>query len=310
MDKIEKLAARLAESEIALSRGVLLSEHSTFGIGGPADLFVQPQSEEQTAQVFIAAGEYKVPLLVLGRGSNVLFADAGYRGAVLHLGDKFSRIWQDGPNKIRCQSGVKLSELCRYAEKQGLAGMEFAYGIPGTVGGAVYMNAGAYGSEIKDVITGARFAGTDGSVKELCPDEMGLEYRHSAFMGMSGAITEAAFELTPGCPKEIRAKMDDYMSRRRSSQPLAYPSAGSTFKRPPGNYASALIDQCGLKGLRVGGAVVSEKHAGFVVNTGGATCEDVLTLIAKIQEQVKAQTGYELECEVKIIAAEGRQPIG
>jgi len=301
MDKATLFAAYLAENSIAVRRDVPLSEQSTFCIGGPADLFLEPKSEDEIAKAFAFAAGHDIPLLVLGKGSNVLFSDGGYRGAVLHLGDAFKQKRQEAETDIVCEAGLGLSELCKYAEKKGLAGLEFAYGIPGSVGGAVYMNAGAYGSEIKDVIISARFLAPDGSVKELGADQMGLGYRRSAFMNMGGIITGATFRLTPDCPREIKTRMDDYISRRRHTQPLMQPSAGSTFKRPAGNYAAALIDGCGLKGLAVGGAAVSEKHAGFVVNTGGATCKDVLSLIGKIKEEVKAKTGYDLECEVRII---------
>jgi len=300
MRNIEKLAATLAGQGITAHTGVPLSEKCTFRIGGAADLFVQPCSEDEIAQVFTLAHEHDVPLLVLGRGSNVLFADSGYRGAVLHLGKQYSRIWrQDG--HIICESGASLSELCEFAEKNGLAGLEFAHGIPGTVGGALFMNAGAYGGQVSDVIHSARFIDERGQATELNPEQMALDYRHSAFMGMRGAITRATFRLAPGDPAQIRAKMDGFMQRRREKQPLEHPSAGSTFKRPPGNYASALIDDCGLKGLKIGGAAVSEKHAGFVINTGGATAKDVLAVIAAVQQTVREKTGYELECEVKTI---------
>jgi len=301
MNKIELFTRFLAENNIAARSGVLLSEKSTFRIGGPADLFLEPKNEEEISKTFTFAAGHEIPLLVLGNGSNVLFPDEGYRGAILHLGRGFEAIRQESETDLFCESGVKLSDLCAYAEKKGLSGLEFAYGIPGTAGGAIFMNAGAYGGEIKNVIRGARYLAANGSVKEIGAGEMNLEYRRSAFMDMNTVITGAVFRLTPGNPPEIRAKMDDYMSRRREKQPLEYPSAGSTFKRPPGNFASALIDQCGLKGLRAGGAAVSEKHAGFVINTGGAKCGDVLSLIDKIKDAVKQKTGYELECEVKII---------
>jgi len=301
MHKIELLTRFLAENNIAAHKGVLLSGKTTFRIGGPADLFLEPKSEGEISKIFTFATGHEIPLLVLGNGSNVLFSDEGYRGAILHLGDGFGQIRQESETEISCESGAKLSDLCEYAQEKGLSGLEFAYGIPGTVGGAVFMNAGAYDGEIKDVIRSARYLAADGSVKEIGADEMKLEYRRSAFMDMDTVITGAVFSLTPGNPQEIRAKMDDYMSRRRDKQPLEYPSAGSTFKRPVGNFASALIDQCGLKGLRAGGAAVSEKHAGFVINTGGAKCGDVLSLIEKIKAIVKEKTGYELECEVKII---------
>ena len=300
MQRHDLLTAAFAQSGIGAQAGVSLSGKCTFRIGGAADLFIQPGSESEIVGAFNLVREYGVPFLVLGKGSNVLFGDEGFRGVVMHLGTRYSQIWREGDDVI-CESGADLSNVCEFAQSSGLAGLEFAYGIPGTVGGALYMNAGAYGSEVGEVISGARFVCEDGAVRELTQQQMGLEYRRSVFMGMSGAISRATFRLTPGNPVEIRAKMDDYMNRRREKQPLEYPSAGSTFKRPAGNYASALIDECGLKGMRVGGAAVSEKHAGFVINLGGATCKDVLELIAAVKDIVKAKTGYELECEVKII---------
>ena len=298
---IGQLARCLAGEEIAARQGQLLSEHTTFQIGGPADLFVEPKTESEIERATALAAEQGVSLFALGKGSNVLFSDRGYPGMVLRLGPSFARIWRAGEVEISCESGAGLGDLALFAQQNGLAGLEFAYGIPGSVGGGVYMNAGAYGSEIKDVIVSARCLGQDGSRKELGLDEMRLTYRHSAFMEAGGVITGATFRLTPGDPAQIKAKMDDYLSRRQAKQPLEYPSAGSTFKRPAGNYASALIDQCGLKGLQVGGAAVSEKHAGFVINKGGATCGDVLALIEKVKEEVGRQTGYQLACEVKVI---------
>ena len=301
MDRIGLLARELEQNNIAAQQKIPLSQKCTFRIGGPADLFAEPKSGDEITTALALAAKHGVPMLVLGAGSNILFADEGYRGFILKLGVGFSRVWQESEAVISCQSGAKLSELCEFARQLGLAGLEFAYGIPGTVGGAVYMNAGAFGGEIADVITGAQFISSDGKMTEYKAQEMDFDYRRSFFMDMSGVITQASFNLTPGDPQEIRARMDDYMNRRRDKQPLEYPSAGSTFKRPPGNYASALIDQCGLKGLRVGGAAVSEKHAGFVVNMGGATCKDVLALIEQVKTQVSAQTGYKLECEVQVV---------
>jgi len=302
MDKIQTFAGYLAENNITTARDVPLSEKSTFRIGGPATLFIQPDSQEQIALTLTFAARENIPLMVLGAGSNILFADEGYSGAVLHLGGAFAEIRREGAHLISCQAGAKLSDLCEFAQSQGLAGLEFAYGIPGTVGGAVYMNAGAYGGQIEDVVQTASFVDIDGKLTEFTAAQMAFDYRRSAFMKMSGALTGATFKLTPAPPEEIRAKMDDYMARRREKQPLEHPSAGSTFKRPPGNYASALIDQCGLKGLRAGGAAVSEKHAGFIVNLGGATCKDVLELIGQVQRRVEAETGYKLEREVQLAA--------
>lgn len=301
MSPMEQFARFLAEKGIAFAQNVPLARLCTFRIGGPAALVAEPAGTAEIAAVQTYAKSKGIPTLVLGRGSNILFGDEGFSGAVIHLGQKFSRVWDTDEVTIRCESGLKLAALCEHALARGLAGLEFAYGIPGAVGGAVYMNAGAYGGEIKDVLLRAEHLEPDGSGGILEGEALGLSYRRSAYTDGDRVITGAAFRLTPGDPAEIKAKMDDYMNRRRTKQPLEYPSAGSTFRRPAGNYASALIDQCGLKGRRVGGAVVSEKHAGFVVNDGGATAKDVRELIGEIQRKVLAQTGYRLECEVKLI---------
>ena len=300
MDKIKAFAHYLAQNKIPAATDVPLSEWSTFHIGGPAALFIQPGSSEQIATALSYADREEIPLMVLGVGSNILFADEGYPGAVLHLGEHFAQIQLEGEGIIGAQAGAKLSDLCEFAQRHGLAGLEFAYGIPGSVGGALYMNAGAYGGQMEDVTLSASFVSSTGQPQEFAAGQMGFGYRRSAFMQMRGALTGGRFKLTPAPPEEIRARMDEYMARRVEKQPLELPSAGSMFKRPEGNYASALIDQCGLKGLQVGGAAVSEKHAGFIVNLGGATCKDVLELIAQVQQQVKAKTGYELECEVQV----------
>jgi len=304
MDKIELLATFLNGKGVAFARDVKLKEYCTFRIGGTVDLMVTPTDEGQIKDALQKAWELSVPTFVLGRGSNVLCSDQGFRGMAIHLGKAFARVWQEDEVTLSCQSGLTLSALCEYAQRQGLTGLEFAYGIPGTVGGAVYMNAGAYGGEMKDVLVSTRHLARRGDRWEegiFTGEEMQLSYRHSAYSDTDMVITGATVRLKKGDPDQIRAQMDDYMSRRRSKQPLELPSAGSTFKRPKGNYASALVDQCGLKGLRVGDAMVSEKHAGFVVNVGNATCADVLELIQRIQETVEQKTGYRLEPEVRLI---------
>ncbi|MBC8569526.1 UDP-N-acetylmuramate dehydrogenase [Zongyangia hominis] len=278
-----------------------LSRYTTFHIGGPADVLIKPRSAEALAQVLRLCQETGTSKLILGKGSNLLVSDEGFAGAAICLDRPEGEIRLIGDDLIECDAGVSLKRLCTFAREQGLSGLEFAYGIPGSVGGAVYMNAGAYGGEMSDVLQSARHLDSEGREGCFAGEELKLSYRHSAYTDTDLCILSARFQLTPGDKGEIGAKMDDFLARRKSKQPLEYPSAGSTFKRPAGNYASALIDQCGLKGFRVGGAQVSEKHAGFVINTGGATCRDVKALIAKIQEKVKEQTGYCLECEVKMI---------
>ncbi|MDL2233504.1 UDP-N-acetylmuramate dehydrogenase [Ruminococcaceae bacterium OttesenSCG-928-L11] len=301
MDIASILTPLCRDHGMELQRDVPLSTKCTFKIGGPAAFYLEPATEQALARIVAACHEHAVPCLVLGKGSNVLFSDDGFHGVVIGLGELFSAIALLDDTTVFCQSGASLSRLCCFARDHGLAGLEFAYGIPGSVGGAVYMNAGAYGGEIADCILRATHIDADGTPGTLEREALALSYRHSAYSGGNRVITGAVFRLAPGDREEIAAKMADYMNRRRTKQPLDLPSAGSTFKRPEGAYASALIDQCGLKGRSVGGAQVSEKHAGFVVNTGGATCADVEALIAEVVREVQAKTGFLLEPEVRII---------
>lgn len=278
-----------------------LSKHTSFKIGGPAEIYAKPSSVEQVCEIIKFSEENGIKLLPLGKGSNVLVSDDGIDGIVMNFGSEFSKISLIDEDTIYCEAGTSLSALCNFALKNSLSGLEFVYGIPGSVGGAVFMNAGAYGGEIKDVILYADHANKDGNIGRFSGDELQMSYRHSAYSSKEYFITGAAFKLIKGDETEIKAKMDDLLGRRFDKQPMDKPSAGSTFKRPEGAFASALIDQCGLKGYRVGGAEVSTKHAGFVVNIGGATCSDVLELINDVQEKVKNDTGYFLEPEVEIL---------
>lgn len=275
-----------------------MADYTTFHIGGDADWFITAPGEEAAARVLRACRETDTPLLFLGNGSNLLVADAGIRGVVLRLAPDAGAPRREGDTVI-CPAGMPLKQLCRYARDEGLAGLEFAYGIPGTVGGAVYMNAGAYGGQIADVLTVARVLTDDGTVREVPAAQLALGYRHSALMESGGIVTQAAFTLCPDDREAIAARMEEFMRRRREKQPLEYPSAGSFFKRPPGQFAGTLIEGCGLKGLTVGGAQVSEKHAGFLINRGGATCADVLALARRVQETVYVQRGVRLEREVR-----------
>ena len=276
-----------------------MSRHTTFKIGGPARLLASPSSVDMLRALLQKCGELRVPVTVTGRGSNLLVSDGGIDGCVVCLGPKFARIRiEDG--LVVCSAGTSLTELCRFALANSLSGLEFAYGIPGSVGGAVYMNAGAYGGEMKDAVAFARHLTPEGELVTLNADSLGFGYRRSVYSDMPDCvIVEAGFRLAPGAPDEIRARMDDLMGRRRAKQPVELPSAGSVFKRPEGAYAGALIEGCGLKGRAVGGAAVSEKHAGFIVNTGGATCRDVEALVRLIREEVREKTGFTLECEIK-----------
>ena len=277
-----------------------MAGHTTFRIGGPADCFVQLEDEEQLRKVRRYLGLAGVPFFVLGNGSNLLVDDAGYRGVVLQIGQKMSDISVQGCHII-AKAGATLRQVAAAALEHGLAGFEFASGIPGTVGGGVVMNAGAYGGEMSQVVNQVRVVSKEGESMELDNDTMEFRYRGSVIRGSAFTVTEVTFRLEPGDREAIQAKMEELAARRREKQPLEYPSAGSMFKRPPGHFAAALIDQCGLKGLAVGGAQVSAKHAGFVVNRGGATCGDVLALVDQVKEGVLAQTGVELEMEVKVL---------
>ena len=278
-----------------------LSKHTSFKIGGPAEIFAKPQNAEQVSEIARYCKENSVPLLPLGKGSNVLVSDDGIEGIVMYFGNDCGKIGLVDENTVYCEAGTSLGALCNFALDNGLTGLEFAYGIPGSVGGAVFMNAGAYGGEIKDVIVYADHVDKNGETGRFAGEELQMSYRHSAYSDKQYFITGAAFKLQKGDKTEIKAKMDDLLGRRFDKQPMDKPSAGSTFKRPEGAFASALIDQCGLKGYRVGGAEVSTKHAGFVVNIGGATCADVLQLIKDIQEKVKNETGFFIEPEVEIV---------
>ncbi|MDY4192684.1 MAG: UDP-N-acetylmuramate dehydrogenase [Oscillospiraceae bacterium] len=276
-----------------------LKDYTTFRIGGPADCLIEPYDEGQVAKVVEFCQKSGIRYQFLGNGSNVLAPDGGVRGAVIRLGPNFSYIRRLSGGEILCGAGATLAQLASFAQKQGLTGLEFAWGIPGSVGGALYMNAGAYGGEMKDAVVSADIVDEAGRTRNVPAAEMELGYRTSVFQHRNWCITRVHLRLREGDPEQIRRCMEDYMERRREKQPLEYPSAGSVFKRPEGNYAGALIEQCGLKGRRVGGAQVSEKHAGFIVNTGGATCRDVLELIGQIQREVADQTGYQLICEVR-----------
>lgn len=297
---LEELKAQLDAAGIPYWENEPLAEHCTFKIGGPARLFVMPQEEENLCKAVSLCRDSGLPYYLLGNGSNILFADEGWSGVVLDVSALKTPIQREGCT-FRVGAGVLLSSLCREALRAGLTGLEFAYGIPGTVGGAVYMNAGAYGGEMKDVLVRVRYLNQEGQIVCAEAAELDLGYRHSIFEENGGCILSAEFCLTPGDPAEIQAKMDDLMGRRRDKQPLDKPSAGSTFKRPAGAFAGALIDQCGLRGYRHGGAAISEKHCGFVVNLGGASCADVLALCDEVRAIVQEKTGYLLEKEIRVV---------
>ena len=249
-----------------------MRDHTSFCIGGPADLYVLPDTAEKLRASVLLCREAGVSYVLIGNGSNVVFADAGYRGVVIGTTAMAGAPLLVSESEVRCPAGTKLATLCSFACENGLSGVECLWGIPGSVGGAVCMNAGAYGGEVKDTLLSCTCLTSDGEIKTYSVDELALSYRHSRFSDSGETVLDATFRLTPAPQEEIRAKMNDLMGRRREKQPLEYPSAGSVFKRPQGYYAAALIDGCGLKGAAVGGIQVSEKHAGFMINTGGGTC--------------------------------------
>lgn len=278
-----------------------LSKYTTFKIGGPCRAVIDVNSPDALAQLAGEASYLGVKHMPLGNGSNVLFDDKGYDGVIFLVGNSMDKVYVKNDRTLVAQAGCSLLKLCRFALEHSLSGLEFAYGIPGTVGGAVYMNAGAYKGEIKDVIKLVRAASPEGRELEIEAPALELGYRSSRFCNSGELIVEAEFELTQGEHDEIQDKMVDLMSRRREKQPLNFPSAGSTFKRPNGQFAGQLIEQSGLRGYSIGGAQVSEKHCGFIVNKGGATAADVLALIKHVQATVEKNSGYFLECEVKYI---------
>jgi len=275
-----------------------MKNHTSFKIGGAADEFCTASGKDEIIELINYAKGKDMPYFIMGNGSNLLVSDKGIRGLVIQISGKFSD-FEISENIIKAESGVLLSSLAKAAQKNGLSGMEFASGIPGTLGGAVYMNAGAYGGEMSSIVKSVTYL-KDGEIKKI-EDGFEFGYRKSLFADLGAVILEAELELEKGNPEEIKARMEDYKIRRTEKQPLNMPSAGSVFKRPKGYFAGGLIEEAGLKGFKIGGAVVSEKHAGFIVNAGSATAGDVLALIEHIQKTVKEKFNVELETEVKIV---------
>lgn len=284
--------------------GVLTEEpmkkHTTFRLGGPADYFLCPRDAGQVAGILHICREEGLPWFVLGNGSNLLVSDAGYRGVVIQIYKNMNQVWIDG-EKITAQAGALLSAVSKKAMEAGLSGIEFASGIPGTLGGAAVMNAGAYGGEMKDVLETVKILTPEGEVRTLLAEELELGYRTSIIKEKGYLVLEAVMKLSQGDQEAIRARMEELKVQRVSKQPLEYPSAGSTFKRPEGYFAGKLIQDSGLRGYRVGGAQVSEKHCGFVINTGEASAADVACLIRDVQKQVYEKFGVKLETEVKYL---------
>lgn len=280
-----------------------MSHHTSFRVGGPARRMAFPQRAEQMVLLLSLARECGARPLVIGNGTNLLVPDSGLDRLVIATAGLRRLEAGTAPDTVLAEAGVSLAQAADFACRQGLTGLEFAHGIPGTVGGAVYMNAGAYGEEISQVVEGVSVLFPEEGIRFLSRGEMDFAYRHSILEDHPEAVVlHAVFRLTQGDPVAVRERMRELMEKRRASQPLEYPSAGSTFKRPEGHYAGALIEQCGLKGLTVGGAQVSEKHAGFLINLGGASCADVLELIRQVRERVLAETGVRLEPEVRILS--------
>lgn len=306
MDWYTELDKQIADylPDLRVERDEPMSRHTSFRIGGPARRMAFPERGEQLVLLLGFAEECGARPLVIGNGTNLLAPDGGLDRMVIDTSAMARMELGTEPCTITAEAGVSLARLADFACKQGLTGLEFAHGIPGTLGGAVCMNAGAYDGEMKQVVRSVTLLFPEEGVKTLSGEEMDFGYRHSLLSDRpDGVVLSAVLRLAEGDETEIREKMRSLMARRKASQPLEYPSAGSTFKRPTGYFAGTLIDQCGLKGLTVGGAQVSEKHAGFVINTGGATCADVEELIRQVQARVWAEKGVRLEPEVKIIEA-------
>ena len=295
--RIDSIRDFVGKYGYAVLQNAPLSEYTTFKVGGPADVLIK-LDERHLPELLSMCKANALSTLFLGNGSNLLAGDSGFRGVVIKL---LAGEPEFDKNIARCSAGVPLAKLCSLARDRGLSGLEFAYGIPGTVGGALYMNAGAYGGEMSHVVTEATYADENGT-HSMQVDQMELGYRRSWFMQHPDAmIMSVILRLAPGDKAAIGARMAELMDARRGKQPLEYPSAGSYFKRPEGFFTGKLITDCGLRGYKIGGAQVSEKHAGFIINKGGATCRDVLDLIAHVQRTVKDNSGVDLECEIKAI---------
>lgn len=277
-----------------------MSEHTTFKIGGNASIIAYVTSPEDIQCIVKACNDLGIRYIPVGNGSNLLVADEGIDACVIQIGNRFSQVKLIDGDTIYADAGASLMKICRFALENELSGLEFAYGIPGSCGGAAFMNAGAYGGEMKDVLLTCEHIDKNGNVGSLSGDELKLSYRHSAYYDNGCIITGLYLKLKKGKASDIKAKMDDLIGRRKDKQPLEYPSAGSTFKRPEGYFAGALIQECGLKGASVGGAAVSEKHAGFVINKGGATCKDVLDLCRLVSDKVLKEKGVKLEMEIRV----------
>lgn len=298
IDALEEQLARVLGAR-AVQRGVPLAQLTTFKVGGPAGLLVEPASLEEAVAAVAVCSAASAPLRIIGCGSNILASDAGLDCVLMHFGEKLAAIKVQG-ERICALAGATNKQVARAALEAGLSGYEFASGIPGSIGGAAYMNAGAYDGEFKDVCAELTCCDARGSIVKLSAEEADFGYRHSAMMDRGLIVLAATLQLRQGSGEQIGARMDELQTRREEKQPLEMPSAGSTFKRPEGHFAGKLIQDAGLKGYRVGGAMVSTKHSGFVVNAGGATASDIRQLIADVQDKVEASSGVRLEPEVRM----------
>lgn len=298
MNKYKELFKDIySENQIELNAN--MSEHIYFKVGGPADILLIPKTKDQIVKTIKTCKENNIPYYVIGNGSNLLVKDGGIRGVIIKLTELNNINISEG--KVIAETGALLKDASKIALENNLTGLEFACGIPGSIGGAVFMNAGAYNGEIADVIESAEVLTEDGKIIKYTKEELNLGYRTSRVMEEKAIVLEAVFALQSGEQEKIKARVDDLTEKRESKQPLEYPSAGSTFKRPEGYFAGKLIQDAGLKGYSIGGAAVSQKHSGFVINKGGATAKDILDLIAHIQSEVKNQFGVDLHPEVRII---------
>lgn len=300
MAKYDDIKDLFEKKSILFMENEPMSKHTSFKIGGNCKLLAYPNSTSQIQDIIKVCQDNGILYIILGRGSNLLVSDSGYDGVVI-CSNKLNNINLISDTEIYCESGVNLIQLCNFALKKSLSGLEFACGIPGSVGGAIFMNAGAYGGEMRDIVQSVKYMDSIGNIYELESSELDFSYRHSFFEDKNHFILSAIIKLHKSDQHSIRSLMNDLLKKRKTKQPLEFPSAGSTFKRPKEGYAAALIEQCGLKGKTIGGAQISKKHSGFIVNIGNASCKDVNDLILETQKVVKQQTGIWLESEIKFI---------
>ncbi|MCR4897541.1 MAG: UDP-N-acetylmuramate dehydrogenase [Lachnospiraceae bacterium] len=301
---LKKIREYLPEEQIFPNQS--LKDMTTFRAGGGCSCLLEIDTEEQLCQLLRLFGRTETPYFILGNGSNTLVKDAGYSGIVLHIDRSMDAITVEG-NILTAEAGAMLSKASRVAAEHGLTGLEFAAGIPGSVGGGVVMNAGAYDGEMKDVVKSVRVVGKDGEILELRGSAMEFGYRTSVLRNRPFVVTSVTFELKPGNPEEILGKMEDFNRRRREKQPLEYPSAGSTFKRPEGHFAGQLIMEAGMRGFQIGGARVSDKHCGFIINAGGASAADILDVMGEVQDRVYSCFGVRLEPEIVVLGDPDRE---